>query len=144
MSEQQLACEALAQTPNLTMTAAPWVEATETTPQYCYIKGIISPAIVYPIQLPLPENWNGRLLNIGDGANSTHFHKYDNVCGERDEPISRRDDESMPRHRRGGAIKRWARPVPTLRADGGYGRSLCLSPSPMSLHQVRRIRHCRV
>ena len=42
MSEQQLACKALAQTPNLTMTVAPWVEATETMPQYCYMKGIIS------------------------------------------------------------------------------------------------------
>ncbi len=32
VSEQQLACEALAQTPNLTITVARWVEATETTP----------------------------------------------------------------------------------------------------------------
>ncbi len=47
VSEQQLACEALAQTPNLTITVARWVEATETMPQYCYMKGIISPAIVY-------------------------------------------------------------------------------------------------
>ncbi len=68
VSEQQLACEALAQTPNLTITVARLVEATETTPQYCYMKGVISPAIVYHMQLPLPENWNGRLLNIGDGG----------------------------------------------------------------------------
>ena len=68
VSEQQLACEALAQTRNLTITEARWVEATETTPQYCYMKGVISPAIVYHMQLPLPENWNGRLLNIGDGG----------------------------------------------------------------------------
>lgn len=68
VSEQQLACEALAQTPNLTITVAQLVEATETTPQYCYMKGVISPAIVYHMQLPLPENWNGRLLNIGDGG----------------------------------------------------------------------------
>ena len=68
VSEQQLACEALTQTPNLTITVAQLIEATETTPQYCYIKGVISPAIVYHMQLPLPENWNGRLLNIGDGG----------------------------------------------------------------------------
>ncbi len=86
MPEQQLACEALAQTPNLTMTVAPWVEATETTPQYCYMNGIISPAIVYPMQLPLPEKRNGRLFNIGDGAKSTHFHKYVNVCGSATSP----------------------------------------------------------
>ncbi len=47
VSEQQLACEALAQTPNLTIIVARWVEATETMPPYCYMKGIISPAIVY-------------------------------------------------------------------------------------------------
>jgi len=68
VSEQQLACEALTQTPNLTITVAQLVEATETTPQYCYMKGVISPAIAYHMQLPLPENWNGRLLNIGDGG----------------------------------------------------------------------------
>ena len=44
---------------------------------------------------------------------STPFHKYDNVCWERDGSRSRRDDESMSRHRRGGATKRWARPAPS-------------------------------
>ncbi len=68
VSEQRLACEALTQTPNLTITEARLVEATETTPQYCYMKGVISPAIAYHMQLPLPENWNGRLLNIGYGG----------------------------------------------------------------------------
>ncbi len=47
------------------------------------------------MQLPLPENWNGRLLNIGDGAKSTHFQNYDNVGGERDEPRSRRSNKEM-------------------------------------------------
>jgi len=53
--------------------------------------------------------------------------------GSATEPRSRRDDESMSRHRRGGTTKRWARPAPTLRADGGCGRSLCPSSSSMSL-----------
>ena len=56
-SNEQSACEALAGTRNLTITSAYLVAATETTPQYCYVKGIISPAIVYHVQLPLPENW---------------------------------------------------------------------------------------
>ncbi len=34
------------------------------------------------------------------------------------EPRSRRDDESMSRHRRGRATKRWARHAATLREEG--------------------------
>jgi len=33
--------------------------------------------------------------------------------GSATEPRSRRDDESMQGHRRGGATKRWARPAPS-------------------------------
>ena len=62
LSEAQIACEALMGTGNLTITSARLLAATETTPQYCYVKGIISPAIVYHVQLPLPEDWNGRFL----------------------------------------------------------------------------------
>jgi feruloyl esterase len=68
VSEAALACQALAQTRNLTITSAELVEATDSTPQYCYAKGIISPAISYHVQLPLPENWNGRFVNWGDGG----------------------------------------------------------------------------
>jgi feruloyl esterase len=68
LSEAQLVCEALTKTPNLSITSAQLVEATETTPQYCYVKGVISPAIRYHLQLPLPVNWNGRFLNWGDGG----------------------------------------------------------------------------
>ena len=68
LSEAQAACEALTGTRNLTITLAQLVEATDSTPQYCYVKGVISPAIGYHVQLPLPENWNGRFLNWGDGG----------------------------------------------------------------------------
>ena len=68
LSEKQLACEALSEMRNLTITLAQLVEATEETPEYCYVKGTISPGIAYHVQLPLPENWNERLLNIGDGG----------------------------------------------------------------------------
>lgn len=67
-SAEQLACEALTGTPNLTLTSARLVEAADSTPQYCYVKGIVSPAISYHLQLPLPENWNGRFVNWGDGG----------------------------------------------------------------------------
>jgi feruloyl esterase len=35
---------------------------------YCYVRGIISPAIHFHAQLPLPENFNGRFLQWGDGG----------------------------------------------------------------------------
>ncbi|MCH8017931.1 MAG: hypothetical protein IH917_15055 [Acidobacteria bacterium] len=65
------------------------------------------------------------------------FHKYGDVCGERDgvefAKRRRRDvndivEEERQRNRR--------RPAATLRADGGCGRSLCLSSSPMFLHRL--------
>jgi len=67
-SENELTCLALTSVPNLTLTSAELVPATESTPQYCYVKGLISPAIAYHVQLPLPENWNGRFLQWGDGG----------------------------------------------------------------------------
>ena len=51
VSDEQLACEALVGTLNLTLASAQLVEATDSTPQYCYVKGIISPGIVYHVQL---------------------------------------------------------------------------------------------
>ena len=68
LSEEEQACGALTGIRNLAITSAEWVPATDSTPQYCYVKGIISPAISYHVQLPLPENWNGRFINWGDGG----------------------------------------------------------------------------
>ena len=68
LSEEELACLALTKVNNLTITSAEWVPATDSTPQYCYAKGVIAPAIGYHVQLPLPENWNGRFLKWGDGG----------------------------------------------------------------------------
>jgi feruloyl esterase len=36
--------------------------------RYCYVKGVIAPAIRFHVQLPLPDNWNGRLFTRGDGG----------------------------------------------------------------------------
>ncbi|HEY3518890.1 MAG TPA: tannase/feruloyl esterase family alpha/beta hydrolase, partial [Gammaproteobacteria bacterium] len=62
------ACEALRELPNLTITLARLVDADGKTPRYCYVRGTIPPGIVYHVQLPLPENWNGRFLKYGDGT----------------------------------------------------------------------------
>ncbi len=67
-SENELACLALTHVANLTLTSAELVPATDVTPPYCYVKGLISSAISYHVQLPLPENWNGRFLQWGDGG----------------------------------------------------------------------------
>ncbi|MGH9782787.1 MAG: hypothetical protein ACRD88_01270, partial [Terriglobia bacterium] len=46
-SDKERACQALVDTPNLTITSARLREATGSTPAYCYVKGTISPAIQY-------------------------------------------------------------------------------------------------
>ncbi|MEE8348221.1 MAG: tannase/feruloyl esterase family alpha/beta hydrolase [Acidobacteriota bacterium] len=61
-------CQALAGIRNLTLIQTVLRPEKDGIPSYCYARGIISPAIHYHVQLPLLENWNGRLLNIGDGA----------------------------------------------------------------------------
>jgi feruloyl esterase len=62
------ACSALAAIRNLTILSADLVAAKGATPEYCYVRGLIHPAIHFHAQLPLPENWNGRFLHIGDGG----------------------------------------------------------------------------
>lgn len=61
-------CESLIGTRNLTITEATMMSATARAPTYCYVKGIISPAIGYHVQLPLPGSWNGKFLQWGDGG----------------------------------------------------------------------------
>ncbi|MBT8146069.1 MAG: tannase/feruloyl esterase family alpha/beta hydrolase, partial [Gammaproteobacteria bacterium] len=55
------------ETRNLTLTSARIRSTADGTP-HCYVRGIIYPAIHYHAQLPLPENWNGRFLQWGDGG----------------------------------------------------------------------------
>ncbi len=73
-SEEESACAALTDIRNLTITSAELREVDESSAsrlgydvvRYCYVKGDIAPAIRFHVQLPLPENWNGRFLNWGD------------------------------------------------------------------------------
>jgi len=67
-SEAQAACRALVGIPNLTILSAELREADGSAPQQCYVRGLISPAIHYHVQLPLPSDWNGRFLGWGDGG----------------------------------------------------------------------------
>ncbi len=61
-------CDALLDLPHVTITRAVSKPATASAPAHCYIQGTIDARIRFHMQLPLPENWNGRLLNIGDGG----------------------------------------------------------------------------
>ena len=62
------ACSALTQARNLTILSAELRENSVGGESYCYVRGLMSPAIHYHAQLPLPRNWNGRFLQWGDGG----------------------------------------------------------------------------
>ena len=67
-SEEMQRCEALLDSRNLTLTRAEITENPADGSAYCYVRGIISPAIHFHAQLPLPANWNRRFLQWGDGG----------------------------------------------------------------------------
>ncbi len=90
LSQQQTACEALTDIRNLAITSAELRKVDESRAlrlgydvvQYCYVKGNIAPAIRFHVQLPLPENWNGRFLNRGDGGKDGDLDFRDNRVAE--------------------------------------------------------------
>ena len=66
--DERIACEDLENIRNLTIISAEIRENDLSVDQYCYVRGIISPAIHFHAQLPLRQNWNGRFLQWGDGG----------------------------------------------------------------------------
>ena len=64
---ERAACQALGFARNLTITRAGIRNTNQGTP-YCYVRGILPPAIQFHAQLPLPRNWHGRFLKWGDGG----------------------------------------------------------------------------
>src|SRR5688572_7671677 len=61
------ACGELSALPSLTITFA-GVRQTRDGLEYCYVRGVISPAVGFHVQLPLRESWSGRFLMWGDGG----------------------------------------------------------------------------
>jgi len=55
------ACAELVLMPNLTITFA-GVRQAQGGLSYCYVRGIIAPAIGFHVQLPVRASWNGRFL----------------------------------------------------------------------------------
>ena len=72
------ACQSMLLLPNVTITYAALRPSAGTTPQYCYVRGTIGATIRFHMQLPLRANWNGRLLNIGDGGKDGVLNYGDN------------------------------------------------------------------
>lgn len=67
-SDAALACQALANARDLTVLSSALKPAAGNTPSHCYVRGLIAPSTHYHVQLPVPENWNGRFLMWGDGG----------------------------------------------------------------------------
>jgi len=67
-AEDVQACENLMRFRNLTIVEATIRDNNQSDDAYCYVRGIISPAIHFHVQLPLSGNWNGRFLQWGDGG----------------------------------------------------------------------------
>ena len=77
-TSRPIACEGLLDLPHVTVTRAVARQATATAPAHCYVQGVIDGRIRFHMQLPLAENWNGRLLNIGDGGKDGDLDFADN------------------------------------------------------------------
>ena len=67
-ADAEAACESLVDLRNVTITRAVPKAAAGPVPAHCYVVGDIAGRIRFHMQLPLPADWNGRLLNIGDGG----------------------------------------------------------------------------
>lgn len=67
-ADDESRCEALTDAADLTITSARVLDAVGDVPSYCYVRGAVSPGIRYHVQLPLPDDWNGRFLHWGDGG----------------------------------------------------------------------------
>ncbi len=75
-------CDALRDMRNLTIIRAGIRENSSDGSSYCYVRGIISPAIHFHAQLPLPQNWNGRYLMWGDGGKDGDLDYADHRVAE--------------------------------------------------------------
>ena len=80
--DEKIACENLENIRNLTITSAEIRENDLSADPYCYVRGIISPAIHFHAQLPLRHNWNGRFLQWGDGGKDGDLDYADHRVAE--------------------------------------------------------------
>jgi feruloyl esterase len=65
--DERAACAAISALANVTILHA-GVRDGAGDLAYCYVRGVIAPAIGFHVQIPLREHWNGRFLMWGDGG----------------------------------------------------------------------------
>jgi feruloyl esterase len=58
------------------------IHETEDGLAYCYVRGILPPAIGFHVQLPLRADWNGRFLKWGDGGKDGDLDYADHRVAE--------------------------------------------------------------
>ena len=78
---EKAGCEALRYIRNLTVVSSEIAE-TESGVEYCYVRGVLPPAIHFHVQLPFPRNWNGRFLQWGDGGKDGDLDFADHRVGD--------------------------------------------------------------
>jgi len=81
-ADDQAACAALMERPDVTITYAVIKPATTTAPRHCYVQGNIQGRIRFHLQLPMRADWNGKLVNIGDGGKDGDLDFADNYVAE--------------------------------------------------------------
>ncbi|MDH3207888.1 MAG: tannase/feruloyl esterase family alpha/beta hydrolase, partial [Gemmatimonadota bacterium] len=80
--QERAECAALQGMTNLTIISAGIREDPEEGLVYCYVRGILSPAIGFHVQLPLRAAWNGRFLKWGDGGKDGALNFADHRVAE--------------------------------------------------------------
>ena len=61
-------CRALIFNTRTTLIYADAQAGSESVPAHCYVKGLEAGSITFHVQLPFPDDWNGRLVHRGDGG----------------------------------------------------------------------------
>lgn len=83
VSERERAeCRALEGMTSLTIISAGIREDPDDGLVYCYVRGILPPAIGFHVQLPLRDDWNGRFLEWGDGGKDGDLDYADDRVSE--------------------------------------------------------------
>ncbi len=80
--DERADCEALGHFRSLTIVSASIRENPNDGSAYCYVRGILPPAIGFHVQLPLPDAWNGRFLKWGDGGKDGDLDYADHRVAE--------------------------------------------------------------
>ncbi len=96
------------------------VKATGNTPEYCQVKGYITPQIQFELQLPT-HTWNGRYMQVGCGGycGSVMASPDSNTALDRNFAVAFDNSGHVGGGMKGGdAI--WALDAPQLRRDFGY------------------------